>query len=315
MSLRRRSFLGLGAAGAVGVAASALVATPASATPRTTAPSAAPRRAAPTEPFAIGLREFSWSRGNRALTTRIWYPATGTPGGDPVRDAPIADGVFPVVEWSHGLGGNPEVYLSEILPLAAAGFVVPAPVFPTTSTGTEGNIQDVYNGNQSMDVSQVIDNTLALNDSSGDPFAGHLDTAVGVGVSGHSLGGMTTHGLLTAWPDPRVTAAVPVACVDMGDPSGQVNAHTLFIHGDQDPVCQYGLARQAYQELAAPKAFLTHLGQGHDEYVWGNGRTYPQTRDTLVDWMRWALYQDTDARDRLAGDATTDGTQWEAVLS
>ena len=316
MSLDRRTLLKLGTASAAGVAAAALTSTPALGHTVRTAPTRPSRpREAPTEPFALGVREFAWQREGRQLTTRIWYPASGQPGGDPVPDAPIADGVFPVVEWSHGLGGTPEVYLAEILPLAAAGFVVPAPVFPTTSEGTEGNIQDVYNGNQSKDVSQVITNTLALNDAADDPFAGHLDTSVGVGVAGHSLGGMTTHGLLTAWPDPRVTAAVPVACVDMGDPSGEVQAHTLFIHGDQDQVCQYALARQAYEELDAPKAFLTHLGQGHDEYVWDNGSTYPQTRDTLVDWMRWALYQDTAARDRLAEDATTDGTQWEAVLS
>jgi fermentation-respiration switch protein FrsA (DUF1100 family) len=312
MSLRRRTFLSSAVAGAVG-AATVLGAGPALGA--TAGRRAQGAQGAPTQTFPLGVREFAWSRGDRKLTTRIWYPsATGTPGGTPVRDAPIFDGVFPVAEWSHGLGGNPEVYLAEILPLAAAGFVVAAPVFPTTSTGTQGNIQDVYNGNQSKDVSQVISNTLALNTTSGDPFAGHLDTAVGVGVAGHSLGGMTTHGLLTAWPDARIKAAVPFACVDMGNPTGAVHANVLFIHGDQDPTCPYSSARQAYSELPAPKAFLTHLGQNHDSYVWDNGVTYPQTRATFVDWMRWSLYGDTAARDRLAGDASTNGTKWESVL-
>ncbi|MDT0442185.1 alpha/beta hydrolase family protein [Streptomyces johnsoniae] len=315
MSPTRRTLLTLGAGSALAIGASALTGN-ALATP--TAPyrpaRVRPAADAPAEPFAVGLREFNWSRGGRTLVTRVWYPAQGSPGGDPIRDAPVADGPFPVVEWSHGLYGTPEVYLSEILPLAEAGFVVPAPVFPTTAEGTEGNIQDVYNGNQSRDVSEVITRTLALNDASGDPFAGRLDVAAGVGVAGHSLGGMTTHGLLTAWPDSRIRAAVPFACVDMGDPTGEVAANTLFIHGDQDPVCQYSLARQAYSELAAPKAFLTHVGQGHDEYVWGNGVTYPQTRATFVDWMRWSLYADTAARDRLADDAASDGTAWEAEL-
>lgn len=111
------------------------------------------------------------------------------------------------------------------------------------------------------------------------------------------------------------TAAVPFACVDMGNPTGTVSARTLFIHGDRDPICQYSSARQAYQELPAPKAFLTHRGQGHDEYVWNNGATYPQTRATFVDWMRWSLYDDSAARDRLAADAASNGTAWEAVLS
>ncbi len=312
MSIRRRTVLGsllsLGAAGATGAGASLLGVGQARAT---TVP-----KDAPTEPFAIGVREFPWSRGDRQLVTRIFYPVTGTPGGEPVRDAPIADGVFPVCEFSHGLGGNPESYAPLVRPLAEAGFIVPAPVFPTTSTGTEGNIQDVYNGNQSMDVSEVITQTLALNDAAGDPFAGHIDTAVGVGVAGHSLGGMTTHGILTAWPDDRVAAAVPFACVDMGNPAGQVAANVLFVHGDQDSICQYSSARTAYDELSAPKAFLTHLGTGHDEYIW-SGYNHDQTVATYVDWMRWSLYADTAARDRLQADATsgTTTTKWESVLA
>lgn len=308
MAMNRRTFLGLGAAGAV-------AAVHAYGTTAATASSLAPA-AAPTQRFAIGVREYAWSRGSRQLTTRIFYPATGTPGGNPVVNAPIADGVFPICEFSHGLGGNPESYAPLVRPLAEAGFVVPAPVFPTTSSGTQGNVQDVYNGNQSMDVSQVITNTLALNTTTGDPLAGHLDTGTGVGVAGHSLGGMTTHGLLTAWPDSRIAAAVPFACVDMGNPSSTVAAKVLFVHGDQDTLTQYSSARQAYGELPAPKAFLTHRGTGHDQYIW-SGYNHTQTVATYVDWMRWSLYGDTAARDRLPADATsnTSTTTWEAVLT
>ncbi|WP_432139853.1 MULTISPECIES: alpha/beta hydrolase family protein, partial [unclassified Streptomyces] len=314
MAIDRRVFLGFGVAGAV-AAVHAYGAPAATASPSSPS-SPSSLAAAPTRRFAIGVREYAWSRGNRRLTTRIFYPASGAPGGSPVVNAPIADGVFPVCEFSHGLGGNPESYAPLIRPLAEAGFVVPAPVFPTTSSGTSGNIQDVYNGNQSMDVSQVITNTLALATTAGDPFAGHLDTTVGVGVAGHSLGGMTTHGLLTAWPDSRIAAAVPFACVDMGNPSSAVKAKVLFVHGDQDPICQYSSARQAYGELPAPKAFLTHRGTGHDQYIW-SGYNYTQTVATYVDWMRWSLYADTVARDRLAADATsnTSTTAWESDLT
>ncbi|GAB3235274.1 hypothetical protein GCM10027447_32920 [Glycomyces halotolerans] len=267
---------------------------------------------APTGPFAVGVREFAWSRGDRSLLTRIFYPATGSPGGEPVRDAPIADGRFPVIEWSHGLGGNPESYGTHILPLAGAGFIVPAPLFPTTSTGTEGKVDDVYNGSQSLDVTEVISRTLELNEG-GDMFAGRMDTANGVGAAGHSLGGMTTHGLLTAWPDERITAAIAHATVDMGDPAERVTAKVLFVHGDQDEICEYDLARRAYAALPGPKAFMTHTGQGHDEYIW-NGPTYDQTVATSLDWMRWNLYGDTAARDRLPADASGDGIVWEAEL-
>jgi dienelactone hydrolase len=307
MTLRRRTVLGLGLAGAASAGVSALGVTQALGDPL-----ARPSQSAPADPFAIGVREFAWSRGPRRLTTRIFYPATGSPGGEPVRDAPLADGVFPVCEFSHGLGGNPESYGPLVRPLAEAGFIVPAPVFPTTSSGTEGNVGDVYNGNQSMDVSEVITQTLALNDAAGDPFAGRIAVDAGVGVAGHSLGGMTTHGLLTAWPDDRITAAVPFACIDMGDPA--VAAKVLFVHGDQDTLTRYDLARQAYAELAAPKAFMTHTGIGHDEYIWGDANP-DATVTTYVDWMRWSLYGDTAARDRLAEDAAVPGVVWEADLA
>jgi len=301
--MQRRTVLSLGAAAAAATAASVVPA------------SSAFARTAPSQTFPLGVRQFTWSRAGRTLVTRVFYPAaTGTPGGSPVSNAPIADGPFPVVEWSHGLGGNPESYGVLIQPLARAGFIVPAPVFPTTTTGSEGNIDDVYNGNQSKDVSEVITRTLALGaEGSCDAFEGHMDTALGVGIAGHSLGGMTTHGVLTAWPDSRVTAAIPYACVDMGNPTGAVNAKVLFVHGDKDPICQYSLARQAYAELPSPKAFMTHTGQGHDEYIW-NGATYPQTVATSLDWMRWSLYGDTAAQGRLASDASGGGIVWEADL-
>jgi hypothetical protein len=173
MSLARRTVLGL----ATAAGATALVG------------SAAPAlgRPAPSRTFPLGVREFTWDRAGRTLVTRIFSPAaTGTPGGDPVPDAPIADGPFPVVEWSHGLGGNPESY------------------------------------------------------------------------------GAAT-----------------------------VSAKVLFVHGDQDPICDYGLARQAYAALPAPKAFMNHAGQGHDEFIW-NGPSYDQTVATSLDWMRWSLYGDID---------------------
>jgi Ricin-type beta-trefoil lectin domain-like len=155
--------------------------------------------------------------------------------------------------------------------------------------------------------SEAITRTLALN-SAGDPLAGHIDATVGVGMSGHSMGGMTTHAMLTAFPDPRIRAAAPMSCVDMGNPSGTVKANVLFQHGDRDPTTVYSSARQAYAELPPAKAFHTFVGGDHGSF-WGGSvamRTY-------LDWMRWSLYGDGTARDRLAADATTSTTRWEFV--
>lgn len=296
MTMDRRTFLGISAAGVAAAGLSVIGVEQALG-------AVGPQAGAPTTPFAVGVRQYAWMRGTRRLSTYVYYPAKGTPGGNPVTNAPIADGVFPICEYTHGSGGSPQKALAHIRPLAAAGFIVPAPVF------TSASISDAYNGNLSKDVSENITRALALNTGTG-PLAGHVATTVGVGVAGYSMGGMTTHGLLTAWPDSRIVAAVPMSTVDMGNPGGTVKAKVLFIHGDRDSTCPYASARQAYRELPAPKAFLTFRGGTHTSYF-----SDSRARNTFVDWMRWALYADTAARDRLRADASSSVTTWETVLS
>ncbi|WP_380049611.1 RICIN domain-containing protein [Kribbella deserti] len=254
----------------------------------------------PTTPFAVGVRRYNWTRNGRPCTTYVYYPATGTAGGNPVTDAPVAAGVFPIYNFTHGFGSSPQGSLFIIRALASAGFVVPAPHF-------NHSFGDVNNGNTSKDVSQILTNTLALNSSG--PLAGHINTGIGVGISGHSLGGMVTHGLLTSWPDSRVISANPQSCVDMGNPSSSVNAKVLFVHGDRDSTTSYSSARQAYTEITWPKAFLTFVGGSHTSF-WSDQR-FPRT---VVDWARWTMYGDTAARDRLPADAAGSNTRWEARL-
>jgi fermentation-respiration switch protein FrsA (DUF1100 family) len=282
MTMQRRTFLRVGTAGAAGLGLGLLGVGGALAT--------VSPLGAPTTTFAVGVRQYNWMRGNRRITTSVYYPAKGTPGSGPVTNAPVADGVFPICEYTHGLGGSPQSSLTVIRP---------GPHFGSA------NIGDTYNGNLGRDVSEVITQTLALN-TANDPLKGHINTTAGVGVYGHSMGGMTTHSLLTIAPDPRITAAIPLACVDMGNPAPSVKAKVLFIHGDRDTTCPYSSARQAYRELPRPKAFLTFRGGDHGNY-WGDSRT----RNTFVDWMRWGLYADTVARDRLRTDASSSTTTWE----
>ncbi|MQM27348.1 RICIN domain-containing protein [Glycomyces albidus] len=289
MPMQRRTFLGLGVAGALGAGAALLGAGPALADP------------APADPFPVGVRRYNWTRGSRAVTTYVYYPAaSGTVGGSPVTDAPVADGVFPVYNFTHGYQSSPQNSLFIIRRLAEAGFIVPAPHF-------NHNPADVGNGETPKDVSQAITNTLALNTSG--PLAGHIRTDIGVGVSGHSLGGMTTHGLLTRWADSRIISANPQSCTDQGTPSSSIAAKVLFVHGDRDDLTQYSSARQAYTEMTWPKAFLTFVGGTHTSF-WSDQR-FPRT---VVDWARWTMYGDTAARDRLPADASGTGTRWEAAL-
>ncbi len=297
--MQRRNFLRLGAAGAVSVGAAAWLGTW-----QANAGTAAALRAAPTTPFAVGVRQYTWMRGTRQIIASVYYPATGAAGGNAVTNAPVAPGVFPVCEYTHGAGASPQGGFGQIRPLVAAGFIVPAPNFHSASVG------DASNGNLPKDVSEVLTRTLALNTGS-DPLAGHIDTAAGIGVSGYSMGGMTTNALLTTYPDPRITVAVPISCVRMGGPSSTVRAKVLFIHGDRDQVCAYSSAHQSYSEMPAPKGFLTFIGADHGGTGWGNTSTVAMR--TMVDWMRWGLYGDLAARDRLTADATSSSSRWEFV--
>jgi pimeloyl-ACP methyl ester carboxylesterase len=257
--------------------------------------------AAPTTTYPVGVRQYNWMRGSRAITTYVYYPAaSGTVGGAPVTNAPIAPGVFPICLFMHGFSSSPQNSLGMIRPLAAAGFIVPGPHFPNLS------IPDISDGDLPRDISQILTNTIALNNS-GTPFTGQINTTQ-VGVSGHSMGGMTIHALLTAYPDSRIKAAIPMSCTDQGTPSSSVVAKVFFMHGDADTTTAYSSGRQAYSEMPPPKAFLTWLGGGHNA-MWGD----PIMGNVAVEWMRWSLYDDTAARDRLPAAAASDHTRWESV--
>ncbi|MER7896781.1 hypothetical protein ABTX62_11815 [Streptomyces sp. NPDC096046] len=103
MTMQRRSFLTLSAAGAASVRMSLLSTSHAGATASA---------GAPTQRFAVGVRQYAWSRGSRRWTTYVHYPATGTPGGSPVTSAPVAQGVFPACEFMHGFSSSPQKSLA-----------------------------------------------------------------------------------------------------------------------------------------------------------------------------------------------------------
>ncbi|MDX3191641.1 mucin-2, partial [Streptomyces sp. MN03-5084-2B] len=80
MTMQRRTFLSMTALGAAGAGLALLGAGPALA-------ALGPLGPAPATPFAVGVRKYDWKRGNRPCTTYVYYPATGTAGGNPVTNA------------------------------------------------------------------------------------------------------------------------------------------------------------------------------------------------------------------------------------
>jgi fermentation-respiration switch protein FrsA (DUF1100 family) len=250
---------------------------------------------------------------DRTLVTTISYPAKGEyVEGETIDDArPATDGApYPLIVFSHGVTANAAVYQAVINEWVSAGYVVAAPDYPLSNSSSPAEpiftngVADV--GNQPADASFVIDEVLAL-----DREPGPLDDLIArkrIGASGHSLGAMTTLGLVYAdcCIDERVDAAAPMsglaAVVD--DPANyfadDVDTPLLAIHGDADNIVPVQGSLNAFEAASEPKFLVLFPGGDHVAPYVGAGGT---TGDVLVGattafWDRY-LKRDRDALDRL----------------
>lgn len=194
-------------------------------------------------PYRVGMSEHTFvdfsrptseNRGvpgkpERTFPTTIWYPE------ELEDDAPL-------IIHSHGiLSSRTEMpYLMELL--ASHGYIIAAADYPLTSGSTAGGANASDTINQPADVSFLINSVLELSDEE-KPFAATIDTDR-IGLSGYSLGGLTTY-LTTFHPglrDRRISAALAIA-----GPSAvftpayfqNSNAPTLAIAGTADALIEY----------------------------------------------------------------------------
>jgi dienelactone hydrolase len=246
--------------------------------------SAPPVGRAPSQPFEVAVRADTFVRdGTRTLRTTIFHP-TGS-------------GRFPLVVFSHGLGGAPGDFAPLLRTWAAAGFVVVAPAYPKTTRGTaEFDVGDVLN--QPADASFVVTQVLA------GPLAARIDPAQ-IAAAGHSAGGITTVGLFTVARDPRLRAGLVFAGAAVtGTAFLGAAAPILFVHGDADEVLTYASGKAVFDALPWPKALLSLPGQGHSPpYQRESNPAYQAVSKSTVDFLRYAFYGDATARGRLAEDA------------
>ena len=250
----------------------------------------APRRVTPFVPAggtAPGRRlpvrhaDVSFSRDDRPLPVRVWYPE--------------GSGPFPLVVFSHGLTSEPGAYLSLLEAWAAAGIVVAAPTYPHTHHGAADlDAGDIVN--QPADASFVLTELLGLRDG---PLAGRLD-ATRLGAAGHSAGGITTAGLFSAARDDRLKVGVVLAGTDFrNQPFAGPPAALLFVHGRNDTTVRYGAAHTVLEAVPWSRAMLTVTNGGHVS-------TAAEARvvaDTTTEFLRWALYGDPAAKSRIPGAA------------
>jgi len=250
-----------------------------------------PTKASPTRNIAAST--------SRKLDVLVLYPIAATSGGaTPVPDAPVADGRFPVVEFSHGVTASGPAYASFLAQVAQAGYVIAAPTFPLTSgAGAWTDLSDYVN--QPADVSFVLDDVLARDTKTGDPLDGHLATHE-VAVAGHSLGAMTTYGFANSCcTEPRAKAMIAMSGVEPPYPGGTYDhppkdLPALLIHGTADTTVGYKGSVAAFANLTAPRAFLTFPGASHTDVAF-SPKDEPESVKAIVAFLTLELRHDDAA--------------------
>lgn len=149
------------------------------------------------EAFQTGQAELTVAdaKGARVLEGFVWYPTDATDGRvrvhnnpvwagiDVIKDAPVADGSFPLVVLSHGMFGNAmnQSWLGQAL--VDQGYIVAAINHPGTSTWSQDPDARRQLWERPRDISRVIDHFLT--------DAGLPIDEDRIFAAGHSLGGFT----------------------------------------------------------------------------------------------------------------------------
>lgn len=271
-----------------------------------------------TRTFVDGSRPTEGVAPNRTLLTAIYYPAQGPPTDQAVQNAPpdTKDGPYPLILFSHGLGARGVSYQDPIKTWVSAGYIVAAPDYPLSNSNAPGGaifgraVADTKN--QPADASFVINEVLRL-DKQGKQLGG-IDTKR-IGAAGHSLGGITTYGLVFSGccRDKRIRAAIPMSglagVVDNPQNYFRNSTPLLGLHGNADGTVPYQAGRNAYLAAQPPKFLLTFLGAGHvTPFLGGDNPQAMAMKKSTVDFWNRYLKDDKNALDKLRTDANVPGS-------
>lgn len=270
-----------------------------------------------TRTFVDSSRPTEGVAQNRTLVTAIYYPAQGPPTGQAVENAPpdTAGGPYPLILFSHGLGARGVFYQDAIKTWVSAGYIVAAPDYPLSNQNAPGGanfgraIADTKN--QPADASFVIDQVIQL-DKHGKQFGG-ID-AKRIGASGHSLGGITTYGLVFSdcCRDKRIKAAIPMSglagVVEGPEQYFHNSTPLLGLHGNADGTVPYQAGRNAYTAAQSPKFLLTFIGAGHvSPFLGGDNPQAVALKKATVDFWNRYLKGDKQGLAQLRTDASVPG--------
>ncbi len=277
---------------------------PTSVVPTSLTPSSNAKALPPTNGFSVVVERWNWldasrptaayrgisDRQGRALPTEVFLPAVDG-------RVAAANGPFPLFVWAHGIDATVAYFEPLLRAWTARGYVVAAPTFPLTHAGlpSGGDFNDYVN--QPKDVSFVIDQLLAAYGSSGSAHRGLVD-ASRIAVGGHSLGAVTTIGLVAnrCCIDSRVRAAVEIDGAGLPFPHGAATERgvpLLLIHGDADRTFPVRESRATYAASLPPKYLVVLRGMPHTPFA--NPAAYSVIVSTVGDFLDAYLKHQTGA--------------------
>jgi pimeloyl-ACP methyl ester carboxylesterase len=200
------------------------------------------------------------------------------------------------VVFAHGFDAGPAMYDGLLRHVAAAGYVVAAPLFPISGSGLPGPPREDDMANQALDLRAVITGLTAAA-RPGHWLAQTLD-AREIAVAGHSDGAETAAAsvLVSQDQDPRISAAVLFA--GQMPTWGEIRPSsipTLVVQGSADTVNPPQLSRDLYQRLRAPKAYLAVAGTDHMQLVSAVGARGRAVQKAFVDFLDAELGHDAAA--------------------
>ncbi len=250
---------------------------------------------------AVEVVRYDWhdSKRDREVPAKIYFPGTG-------------NGPFPVIVFSHGLGGSREGYEYLGRHWAGRGYV-------SVHLQHPGSDDAVWRGaagaermrslrqattnpgnaiNRPLDVSFAIDQLEKLHREAS-PFQGKLDLGR-IGVAGHSFGAFTTlavagqvftprPGRQTSLADPRVKAAIPMSAPVPADRRrldevyGRIKIPCLHMTGTEDysPIgdTQPDQRRLPFDHSQGSDQYLITFQDGDHAIFSGRGRVLPKAKD------------------------------------
>ena len=208
----------------------------------------------------------------RRMAVEVWYPAAATAVAPEQRDAALeqSGGPYAMIIFAHGFSSFARQSASYTQHLASHGYVVASPGFPQSRLDTPGGPRISAVLDQPADVSFVIDEMLKRAAASDGAFSRAIDETR-VGMTGHSLGGLTT--MLTAYGatrDARIKAFAPISPVGCFLPAGigsNISVPMMVIGGTRERILDPASIRAAYAGASPPKYYAQVIGADHVRFA------------------------------------------------